>query len=282
MYNLCIYGSVCVYMILYDDIGGAQLSYSVRVESLPKELRSDLALYAYFDNLFPGQVHSAVVHLKVDNLLSLIEKRQVACEKLELALANKAQKKEWRVGDLSSLSSVVSETTSSPSLKHSPVILAIVEDGSTENPTEWIWCSGDPNGQSRCCGLAHAVDSISLHAAMLDELNEQVKLERGQNINFSILNYHLIMFSLESVVQAGNQVEDSFTTRLRAQIQTALRGEPASETTQSEHEDEGGVFTGALKTGEKVVTGAFKTGVGVITDDFRVIADTTIVRVFSA
>ena len=37
-------------------MGGAQLAYSIRVENLPPHLRSNVALLAFFEKLFPGQV----------------------------------------------------------------------------------------------------------------------------------------------------------------------------------------------------------------------------------
>ena len=45
-----------------DARGGKQLAYSVRVESLPANLQSDVALAGYFENLFPGQVRRGWVH----------------------------------------------------------------------------------------------------------------------------------------------------------------------------------------------------------------------------
>jgi hypothetical protein len=80
-----------------DAKGGAQLAYSVRVESLPHELRSDVALLAYFENLFPGQVHSAVVHLDLGKLQALIGVRLAECERLEQALAKRAAKRRARI-----------------------------------------------------------------------------------------------------------------------------------------------------------------------------------------
>ena len=150
-----------------------------------------------------------MVHLKVDHLLNLIEKRQVACEKLELALARKAAKKETLMRERGSHSSPT--TTHNPSndhqpgtsssgtsavwigeqesqqvsitLRSSPEVEEIVEDKQVENPTEWLWecCGGEGvhGGQSQCCGLARDVDSIHYHAIKLDALNELVKIEQG-------------------------------------------------------------------------------------------------------
>ena len=42
-----------------DGSTDPQHHYSLMVENIPKELRSDSALFAYFEKLFPGKVHSA-------------------------------------------------------------------------------------------------------------------------------------------------------------------------------------------------------------------------------
>ena len=52
--------------LAYGDVDTpAQARHSVVVERLPRALRSDGALRAYFELLFPGKVHSAVVCLQV-------------------------------------------------------------------------------------------------------------------------------------------------------------------------------------------------------------------------
>ena len=87
-----------------DAEGGRQLAYSIRVESIPPELRSDLALFSHFEMLFPGQVHSAVVHNELGVLPSLIAERRRVCEKLEVAIAT------WDAGRLGGYKGL-SETT---------------------------------------------------------------------------------------------------------------------------------------------------------------------------
>ena len=59
----------------------------VRVESLPRELRSDGALFAYFDGLFPGKVHSASVQSELSVLQRALARRAAALNDLERALA---------------------------------------------------------------------------------------------------------------------------------------------------------------------------------------------------
>ena len=64
-----------------------QNRYSLMVESIPYELRSDRALYDYFDKLFPGKVHSARVVLKVPELEDTSRKCMRSCRRLEKSIA---------------------------------------------------------------------------------------------------------------------------------------------------------------------------------------------------
>eukprot|EP00814_Leptocylindrus_danicus_P009946 CAMPEP_0116005614 /NCGR_PEP_ID=MMETSP0321-20121206/1263_1 /TAXON_ID=163516 /ORGANISM="Leptocylindrus danicus var. danicus, Strain B650" /LENGTH=724 /DNA_ID=CAMNT_0003474061 /DNA_START=48 /DNA_END=2219 /DNA_ORIENTATION=+ len=64
-----------------------QRYYSLLIEKIPDALRSDKALYDYFDNIFPGQVHSAYVMLDLSELEKLSAKRLRTVANLEGALA---------------------------------------------------------------------------------------------------------------------------------------------------------------------------------------------------
>jgi hypothetical protein len=66
------------------------------VEDLPRALRSDAALFAYFDDLWPGQVHSAKVQVDCTALEPLLSRRAAAAEALESALATWAAHKRKR------------------------------------------------------------------------------------------------------------------------------------------------------------------------------------------
>jgi len=70
-----------------DGSTDPQHHYSLMVESIPKELRSDTALFDYFQKLFPGKVHSANVILKVPRLESLSTKKVMITRRLEKAVA---------------------------------------------------------------------------------------------------------------------------------------------------------------------------------------------------
>jgi Late exocytosis, associated with Golgi transport/Cytosolic domain of 10TM putative phosphate transporter len=64
-----------------------QHHYSIQIENIPYELRSERALAEYFENLFPGKVHSASVVLKVPDVEAASAKCQRSCQRLEKAIA---------------------------------------------------------------------------------------------------------------------------------------------------------------------------------------------------
>lgn len=64
-----------------------QAQRSLIVEELPKNLRSDMALYEYFDKLFPGQIHSACVVLNIPDINKLSAKRKRVVRRLEKSIA---------------------------------------------------------------------------------------------------------------------------------------------------------------------------------------------------
>jgi Cytosolic domain of 10TM putative phosphate transporter len=57
------------------------------VENIPVELRSDRALYDYFDQLFPGKIHSASVVLNLPDLEAVSARCHRVCERLEKSIA---------------------------------------------------------------------------------------------------------------------------------------------------------------------------------------------------
>lgn len=64
-----------------------QHHYSLMVENIPYELRSDNALYEYFDKLFPGKIHSASVVLNLPDLEAVSARCHRVCERLEKSIA---------------------------------------------------------------------------------------------------------------------------------------------------------------------------------------------------
>ena len=64
-----------------------QSRYTVMIEGLPSELKTNAALERYFERIFPGQVHSANIQLDISSLERLHERRLVIVDALERAVA---------------------------------------------------------------------------------------------------------------------------------------------------------------------------------------------------
>jgi hypothetical protein len=64
-----------------------QHHYSLLVENIPHDLRSEQALYDYFDKLFPGKIHSASVLLNLPDLEAVKARCLRVCRRLEKSVA---------------------------------------------------------------------------------------------------------------------------------------------------------------------------------------------------
>jgi len=64
-----------------------QQRYSLLVEKIPTQLRSNTALFNYFNEIFPGQVHSACIAMNVPDLDNLSARRLRVTRRLEKSLA---------------------------------------------------------------------------------------------------------------------------------------------------------------------------------------------------
>ena len=64
-----------------------QHRYSLQVEKVPFALRSNSALFNYFNEIFPGQVHSACMAMNVPDLDAQSARRTKVCRRLEKSLA---------------------------------------------------------------------------------------------------------------------------------------------------------------------------------------------------
>eukprot|EP00566_Odontella_aurita_P003015 CAMPEP_0113599678 /NCGR_PEP_ID=MMETSP0015_2-20120614/42281_1 /TAXON_ID=2838 /ORGANISM="Odontella" /LENGTH=1029 /DNA_ID=CAMNT_0000507843 /DNA_START=376 /DNA_END=3466 /DNA_ORIENTATION=+ /assembly_acc=CAM_ASM_000160 len=62
--------------------------FSLMIEKVPKDLRSDRSLYEYFDKLFPGKIHSACVTVKLPDLEKLSARKHRAMRRLEKSVAS--------------------------------------------------------------------------------------------------------------------------------------------------------------------------------------------------
>ncbi|KAI2511217.1 Cytosolic domain of 10TM putative phosphate transporter [Fragilaria crotonensis] len=60
-----------------------QQRYTLLVEDIPNELRSDNALHDYFNELFPGHIHASCIVLNVPDLVELYDRRDKVVRRLE-------------------------------------------------------------------------------------------------------------------------------------------------------------------------------------------------------
>ncbi|KAH8060716.1 hypothetical protein JL722_4829 [Aureococcus anophagefferens] len=111
--------------------GQLQSTFSVMIERIPSECRADVALKAYFDHLFPGEVASAVVSLvDLDDLEALLGAQETVVSQLEHLLLER-------------------ETTG-------------------DEPTEW---HVDENCAAAARGAGARVEAIPFYTAVLSQLN---------------------------------------------------------------------------------------------------------------
>ena len=75
------------YLTRGDVDVGAQKRFSVMVENIPSSLRSETKLLAYFNRLFPGNVHSVSVVLSIPEVDKLNQRRERVRRRLEKAVA---------------------------------------------------------------------------------------------------------------------------------------------------------------------------------------------------
>jgi len=96
----------CHWMELRMDFLGREVRnidpqhhFSLIVENIPLQLRSDSALYEYFERLFPGKIHSASVILNLPTLEALEAHRLRVIKKLEknIAIYHTTEKRPSRI-----------------------------------------------------------------------------------------------------------------------------------------------------------------------------------------
>jgi hypothetical protein len=59
-----------------------QQRYTLLVQDIPNELRSDIALHNYFEELFPNRIRSACIVLNVPDLVELCDRREKVLRKM--------------------------------------------------------------------------------------------------------------------------------------------------------------------------------------------------------
>ena len=151
-----------------------QHNYSLMVEKIPPDLRSDRALYDYFNAIFPGKVYSANVLVQAPDLESRMKRRNEVMKRLEKAnafLAASGRRPTHRNGKHRCRCCGIE--CAPYSLKDSVTVHEIIDYNRNEN-------SDDPdtldiNDEVESFRKGERVDSVRYYEKMLQYLNIEVQ-----------------------------------------------------------------------------------------------------------
>jgi hypothetical protein len=182
-----------------------QQNYSIMVEGIPEHLRSDRALYDFFNKIFPGKVHSTCMVLNKPELEVAVENRMLTRNRLEKAIAYEAAMKRRPVH------------VNGRGIQAFAGIETMKSYGA---PPSWTGLntfdlSREPNWGER-------VDSISYYERELDRANLQV-----ENLQRQTLEYANAFRSFDVGKSYMSQVMDQVSESIRADI--CGEGDHASE-----------------------------------------------------
>ena len=189
-----------------------QHHYSLMIENIPYELRSDKALKEYFDKLFPGKVHSASVVLKVPDLEEASSRCLRSCRRLEksIALFNSTGKRPTHIvgrGRLSVLGvdlvpvdcarcCCIESSPSSSSLHDDGIV--VVEDGRyAERPARG----------TRVDSISYYTQELAAHSRALFRM-QQRKMHIAHSGNLNIKADNWLDQAVQNFSAAANRILD--------------------------------------------------------------------------
>ncbi len=182
-----------------------QQNYSIMVEGIPEHLRSDRALYEFFDKIFPGKVHSTCMVLNVPELEAAVENRTRTRNRLEKAIAYEEAMKRRPVHVYGRGIQAFAGIETMKSYGASP-----------------SWTGLSPFDLNREPNWGERVDSISYYARELERANIQV-----ENLQREAYAYANAISSFDAGKSYIGQVMDRVAESIRADI--SGEGEQASD-----------------------------------------------------
>ena len=179
-----------------------QHHYSLKVENIPYELRSDRALMEYFDQLFPGKVHSASVVLNLPDLQEASQRCMRTCRRLEKSLAylKAVGERPTHVvgrGRLSILG-VDLQPIDLNCFPDNEESLIIDEDD---------WQQAKPAKGTRVDSISYYVQELAMHSRVLFHM-QQRKTKIAQSGNVSIKAQNWLDDAVRSATVVANQIMD--------------------------------------------------------------------------
>jgi len=136
-----------------DVPGKLQMMYTCLVEGIPTHLRSETALFKYFEELFPGQVLSTVVHLNLND--TKLEKSIAAAKNTRARLSSALAVREYMRNEFAAKGGKDSQSVIGP----------------TETILSPIWCQGSAeraaDARDTRDGSAIVIDSTVVHKTVV-------------------------------------------------------------------------------------------------------------------
>jgi len=182
-----------------------QHMYSLIVERIPHELRSDRALYDYFNRLFPHKIHSTAVVLNLPDLERVCAKRKRVLRRLEKGLVSlevKGRRPRHVVG-MKRL--ICCGIESSPLSQLMNFLLKKKEEDEVSSSAD----NNSSTTNDRLPQRGEKVDSINYYQRELNIMNEKVarmqhdKIELAQKGNDSIRASQWISHAIDRVSSAA-------------------------------------------------------------------------------
>eukprot|EP00581_Thalassiosira_minuscula_P017487 CAMPEP_0183711430 /NCGR_PEP_ID=MMETSP0737-20130205/6933_1 /TAXON_ID=385413 /ORGANISM="Thalassiosira miniscula, Strain CCMP1093" /LENGTH=1006 /DNA_ID=CAMNT_0025939935 /DNA_START=103 /DNA_END=3123 /DNA_ORIENTATION=+ len=170
-----------------------QHMYSLIVERIPHDLRSDRALFDYFNRLFPGKIHSTAVVLNLPDLERVCQKRKRVLRRLEKSMVSlevKGRRPRHVVGRKRLICC---------GIESSPIFSSIGGKNNTDGASL----------PDRMPERGEKVDSINYYSRELTVMNERVsriqreKIELAQKGNDSIRASQWISHAIDRVSTAA-------------------------------------------------------------------------------
>lgn len=145
-----------------------QHHYSLMVENIPHELRSEKALYDYFSNLFPNKVHSTSMVLNLPDLEVVATRCMRVCRRLEKSLAYYHATGKRATHNVGSPRMTILGIDSAPCCGSSPNV-AYIDNRHLEKPQKGTH-----------------VDSISYYTYDLSEMNKKMRNLQVRNAEIAL------------------------------------------------------------------------------------------------
>ncbi|KAL7507303.1 hypothetical protein ACHAXN_004517 [Cyclotella atomus] len=155
------------------NVNSTQHMYSLIVERIPHELKSDRALYDYFNRLFPGKVHSTAVVLNLPDLERVSQQRNRILRRLEKSMVwlKVTGKRPYHV--------VGRKRIRCCGIESSPIFSGLSFRRQTNSSPDAIVYNSEPRRGER-------VDSISYYSHKLTAINEKLARMQHEKIELAL------------------------------------------------------------------------------------------------